>query len=71
MAEQTKIKLTQSKLDLYGVQVTVSVHIGDWSNYVAISPTDYKVFKKWTKIYSDHVIDSIVKSIEQDLQDKK
>ena len=71
MAEQTKVELTKSKLDMYGVQVTVTVHIGDWVKRVAISPIDYSTFKKWNEIYSDKVHESIVKQIEHELTTPK
>lgn len=67
MAESHKVQLTQPKLELEGVQVTFRINIGDWTKYVAISPIDYEVFKKWDKIYAPKVIESIVKDIEYQL----
>ncbi len=67
MAEQIKVQLTDSKLEFEGVQVTMIVYIGDWRKTVSISPVDYKVFKKWHKIYAPRVIESIVKDIEYNL----
>ena len=67
MAQQTKVKLSQSKLELEGVQVTLTVHVGDWVRSVAISPVDYKIFKKWDEIYAEKVIESIVNNIEHEL----
>lgn len=67
MARQTIVRLTNSDLDMLGVQVTIMVHVGEWSKYVAISPVDYEVFKKWPEIYANKVISSIVESIESEL----
>lgn len=67
MARQSKVGLTKSQLDMRGVQVTIMVHIGEWSKYVAISPVNYEVFKQWPEIYADRVISSIVSSIENEL----
>ena len=68
MAKATTVKLTQSKLELEGVQVTFRVNVGDWTKYVAISPIDYEVFKKWDSIYGPKIIDSVVKAIEHELK---
>lgn len=68
MAQQAKVRLTRSKLDVYGVQVTVRIDIGDWRRSVAISPIDYETFKKWRDIYSETVHESIVKSIEHEIK---
>lgn len=67
--EQTKVELTQSKLDLYGVQVTFTINVGDWRRTVAISPISYEVFKRWEEIYSDNVIKSMVKQIDSEIGD--
>ena len=71
MAQQSKVELTHPKLEIEGVQVTFTVHIGDWVKRVAISPIDYKVFKRWSEIYADKVVDSIVKDIEHQLASPK
>lgn len=68
MAQQAKVQLTQSKLDMYGVQVTVRIDIGGWTRSVAISPIDYELFKKWREIYSETVHESMVKSIEHEIK---
>ena len=68
MAEQSKIELTQSKLDLEGVQVTMTVHVGDWVKSVSISPIDMKVFERWAEIYAPRVVKSIVKDIKYNLK---
>ncbi len=68
MAEQTTVKLTESKLELNGVQVTLRIQIGDWVKSVAISPINYDIFKKWHTIYAPRVIESIVKDIEYSLE---
>jgi hypothetical protein len=65
MSKQTRIKLTQSKLDLYGVQVTVRITIGDWTHFIAISPIDYAVFESWHKIYAPQIVDSLLRSIDE------
>lgn len=72
MAQQTSVKLSQDKLDLEGVQITFTVHIGDWVKQVAISPIDYKVFKRWHEVYGERVVESIVRDIEYQLaKDRK
>lgn len=66
MGKQVKVELTQSLINLEGVQVTVNVTIGDWRKSVSISPIDYEAFKRWHEIYAEHVVASIVKQIEYD-----
>ncbi len=70
MAQQSKVKLTTSKLELEGVQVTFRVNIGDWTKYIAISPIDYEVFKRWDEIYAPMVINSICKDIEYAIKEE-
>lgn len=70
MATSTKKGLTLADLDINGVQVTVSVKVGDYSKYVAISPLNYEIFKKWDKIYAPRVVRSIVREIEHELAKK-
>lgn len=67
MAQQTKVELTKSKLELEGVQVTFKVQIGDWRYQYMISPVDYAVFARWDKIYAQKVITNILRQIEYEL----
>lgn len=70
MAEQSKVELTQSKLDLEGVQVTMTVRVGDWIKQVAISPVDMRTFEAWHEIYALEVVESIVKEIKHAIKKK-
>jgi hypothetical protein len=67
MAKSIKIQLTPRKLELSGVQVTLTVTVDDWRRTVAISPVDYKVFKEWDEIYAKYIIDSIVEQMEHEM----
>lgn len=63
----TEPKLTKSKLELKGVQVTLTARVGDWRREFSVSPLDYRVFKQWATIYAPRAVESVVKAVEHEL----
>lgn len=71
MAKIEKIVITPSKLELEGLQVTVTVRAGDWWKSVSISPIDYNTFKNWHKTYAPKIVESVCKQIEYELKENR